>query len=128
MSQIQDIDTAGNMKEQISAAMGVHGMWKTRIRSAAQTGISEWKPDFVDSCHNCDFGKWLDSFPEAGKHEQYRKVYSLHAEFHKEAARVLSIALSGKKEEAEKSIALGSGYEKLTSSLTKAMMEWRDNS
>ena len=128
MAQIRDIGGAGTIKDQINAAIGVHGMWKTRIRTAAQTGLSEWKPDFVDSSHNCDFGKWLDSFPEGAKQADYKKVFALHADFHKEAARVLRMALNGKKEEAEKAISLGSPYEKLTVSLTKAMMEWRDKS
>ncbi|MDH5509432.1 MAG: CZB domain-containing protein [Nitrospinota bacterium] len=128
MTQIGDIRGAGSIKEQITAAIGVHGMWKTRIRSAAQTGMSEWKPDFVSSSHNCDFGKWLDSFPKEAKHADYTKILALHADFHKEAARVLAMALNGQKENAEKAISLGSDYEKLTANLTKAMMEWRDKS
>ncbi|MDH5649580.1 MAG: CZB domain-containing protein [Gammaproteobacteria bacterium] len=128
MTQIKDIGSSGSTKEQITAAIGVHGMWKTRIRSATQTGMSEWRPDFVTSSHNCDFGKWLDSFPEAARHADYAKVFALHSDFHKEAARVLGMALSGHKENAEKAISIGSDYEKLTVSLTKAMMEWRDKS
>ena len=128
MTQIRDISGMGNIKDQIKAAIGVHGMWKTRIRSATATGMSEWNPDFVSSSHNCDFGKWLDSFPEAAKHADYKKVFALHADFHKEAARVLGMALNGHKGDAEKAIAMGSDYEKLTVGLTKAMMEWRDKS
>ena len=126
MAQIMDISGAGSVKDQIKAAIGVHGMWKSRIRSAAQTGVSEWKPDFVGSCHNCDFGKWLDSFPAAAQNGHYKKVFPLHADFHKEAGRVLQMALNGQKEAAEKAIAVGSDYDNLTVNLTRAMMEWRD--
>ena len=126
MSQIQDISNAGDIKHQINAAIGVHGMWKTRIRSAAETGMSEWKPDFVSSSHNCDFGKWLDSFPEEAKQGDHKTVATLHADFHKEAAKVLTTALSGAKADAAKAISRGSAYETLTLKLTKAMMEWRD--
>ena len=124
MTQIRDIAGAGTIKDQIKAAIGVHGMWKTHIRSAAQTGSSEWKPDFVSSSHNCDFGKWLDSFPEGARNDVYKNVFGLHAQFHKEAARALSLALNGQKEAAEKAISLGSDYEKMTMTLTKAMMDW----
>jgi len=121
-----DIGKAGELKEQIRLAIGVHGMWKTRINSAAQTGMSEWKPELVESGHNCDFGKWLDSFPEAGKGAEYKKVFSIHADFHKEAARVLKMALNGQRAEALKAMAVGGAYDTLTTSLTRAMMEWRD--
>jgi hypothetical protein len=126
MAQIRDIKNAGDITDQINTAIGVHGMWKSRILSAAETGMSEWKPEFVDSSHNCDFGKWLDSFPTGAKSLPYKKVVELHADFHKEAARVLKLALSGHKEDAKVAIAIGTPYNDLTVHLTKAMMEWRE--
>lgn len=50
------------------------------------------------------------------------KVAAIHADFHKEAGRVLKLALNGGKAEAEKAIAMGSAYDALTTSLTRAMM------
>ena len=113
-------------KDQIKSAIGAHGLWKGRINTAVETGASEWDPGAVQSSHNCDFGKWLDTFPVAERNGQYKKVADLHADFHKEAASVLKMALSGDKARAKKAVAMGSEYEKLTTSLTRAMMEWRD--
>jgi len=120
------INQKTQFKDQIKSAIGAHGLWKTRINTAIETGTSEWDPGTVQSPHNCDFGKWLDTFPVADRVGQYKKVADLHADFHKEAAGVLKMALSGDKAGAKKGVGMGGKYEKLTTSLTKAMMEWRD--
>ncbi len=116
------------LKDQITSAIGIHGLWKNRIREAISTGKSDWDPAFVKPCGNCDFGKWLNSFPPSSKDDHYKDVYKLHAAFHEEAARVLDMALKGKKAEAEKASAFGSEYTNLTSKLTKAMMDWKSAS
>jgi len=119
------IQDAGDVVSQIKAAIGVHGLWKNRIRQAINEGKSEWDPKFVAPCGNCDFGKWLDGIDKANQGDDYKTVYDLHSQFHKEAARVLEMALAGKKSEAEEAIASGSAYGTLTLNLTKAMMSWQ---
>lgn len=121
----ENIGSAGDLKAQIKKAIGVHGLWKSRILQAAQTGKSEWDPAKVAPSGNCDFGKWLNSFSPAAKTENYKTVYDLHAEFHTEAARVLSLALSGKTAEAQEALKLGGHYANLTSKLTSGMMAWQ---
>ncbi len=111
--------------DQINLAVGIHGLWKSRITEAIATGKSEWDPDFVTPCGNCDFGKWLNGLEETQKTEEYKKVYAIHTDFHKEAGRILALALKGQKEEAEAAVGDGSQYQKLTSSLTLAMMGWK---
>jgi len=119
------IQEAGDIAAQIKAAIGVHGLWKNRIRQAINQGTSEWDPKFVAPCGNCDFGKWLDGFEGSQKGDDYKVVYDLHSQFHTEAARVLEMALSGAKTDAEAAIASGSDYANLTLNLTKAMMAWQ---
>ena len=111
--------------DQINLAVGIHGLWKSRITDAINTGKSEWDPAFVTPCGNCDFGKWLNGLDEAQKTEEFTKVYEIHTEFHKEAGRILGLALNGQKIEAEAAVDDGSDYQKLTSSLTLAMMNWK---
>ncbi|MDX2471136.1 MAG: CZB domain-containing protein [SAR324 cluster bacterium] len=111
--------------DQINLAVGIHGLWKSRITDAINTGKSEWEPAFVTPCGNCDFGKWLDGLDEENKTEEFQKVYAIHSDFHKEAGRILAMALDGKKSDAEAAVDEGSEYQKLTSSLTLAMMGWK---
>ena len=116
-----------NTSEAIDKGIGAHGMWKQRIRSAIATGQSEWTPSVVQQDNQCEFGKWLygcSAGEKASPH--YGQVKDLHASFHKTAASVLSLALDGKKTEAEAAIVSGSDYIKYSSSLTNEMMAWKD--
>ena len=48
-----------SLKDEISAAIGAHGSWKTRIRTAIESGTSEFSPLNVAADNKCAFGKWL---------------------------------------------------------------------
>lgn len=115
------------LAEQITAAIGAHGAWKTRLMVAIETGRSEFVVDVVRKDDQCPFGKWLhggiDASSKASQH--YPEVKSLHAAFHKEAAAVLAQAVGGKKAEAKQAMGLGQAYARASSSLTAAMMAWQ---
>ena len=117
----QAIDIQANIKK----AIGSHGMWKTRLQEAIASGKSEFTVSGVSADNNCDFGKWLrgDLSLRAGS-AHYDKVRQLHAEFHKEVARILGLALAGKKAEALKAMESKTPYVKLSSDLTSEMMAW----
>jgi hypothetical protein len=57
--------------------------------------------------------------------QHWEEVCRLHAEFHKEAAEVLKLALAGRREEAEAAIAQGSRFAKVSTKLTITMTAWR---
>jgi methyl-accepting chemotaxis protein len=114
--------------ECINHAIAAHGMWKTRLRKAIETGKSEWTVDSVQRDDVCEFGQWLhSSAPGEQMSEQWHKVKDLHAEFHKEAARVLALALAGRQAEAEEAVALGSHFVRTSANLTHTMVDWRDS-
>ncbi|MBF0282603.1 MAG: CZB domain-containing protein [Zetaproteobacteria bacterium] len=121
---IRDISTVGEMATQIRTAIGVHGLWKQRINSAIQTGTSEWQPAKVAPHNLCDFGQWLDTVPANHRDNHFNNVAVVHADFHKEAARVLQLAISGKTDEATEAASRTSEYGKLTAKLTTSMMAW----
>lgn len=122
---VTNIANKGDKAAQIQAAIGVHGMWKQRINQAISTGKSEWDWKTVAQCNACDFGKWLESFPAHEKNDYFHQVNRLHADFHKEAARVLQMAVSGRTDEARAATGQSSAYTQLTSQLTLAMMNWK---
>ncbi len=114
--------------EELDKAIGVHGLWKTKLRTAIETSKIDVVIETIRVDNQCAFGKWfygstLSTQDKASNH--YKTVKQLHAEFHKTAARVAELAVNGKKAEAEKMIAVGGEYSKISSQLTQAMMEWK---
>jgi Chemoreceptor zinc-binding domain len=114
--------------EEIDKAIGAHGMWKTRLKLAVDTGKTDTPVETIGQDNQCAFGKWLygptlTSMDKASS--DYKTVKNLHAEFHKTAARVVTLVLDGKKEEAEKMMELGGEYASISGKLTRAMMEWK---
>ncbi len=100
-------------------------MWKVRLRSAVDTGKSEFTVDKVKVDNQCDFGKWLYSMTnDEKKSEHWIKVRDLHAKFHVEAAKILDNALAGNKDSAAKGLDPSSEFSKLSANLTSAMMSW----
>lgn len=91
-----------NYLEAIDAAVEAHTKWFTRLGMAIQQGTSEFKPDTVKLDNQCDFGKWLySSFPHSPSNQQlFGQIKSAHARFHQQAAEILQLAISGKKDEA----------------------------
>lgn len=114
--------------QKINMAIGAHGLWKSRLRQAIESGCSEHTVGEVcrDDC--CDFGRWLHALPgdeQAGT--DWKKVRELHAEFHKEAAAVLALALAGRKAEAGSALGSESSYVQTSLLLTAAMMDWMNH-
>lgn len=114
------------MNEQIDRALVAHGAWKQRLFQAIQTGQSEFSPTIVQTDNRCEFGAWLYSLSEEIRQtSEWTKIRQLHADFHREAARVLTLALQGRKKEAEAAVASGSPFHLLTGQLTVALGQWK---
>ncbi|MBN2293893.1 MAG: CZB domain-containing protein, partial [Pirellulales bacterium] len=105
-----------------------HARWKYRLFDAINTGKSEWTVQGVRTADQCEFGMMLLSLsPTEQSSQYYAKVRDLHAEFHQAAADVLELALAGRKQEAEKAIALGSRFTLVSSELTMTLSAWKDS-
>jgi hypothetical protein len=112
--------------ERIVHAIAAHAKWKFYLRQAIEAGTSEWTVAEVRPDNGCEFGAWLLALPPDDRDSKYREeVRRLHAEFHKEAADVLKLALAGRRQEAEAAIAQGSGFAKVSTKLTITMTAWR---
>lgn len=114
--------------EELDKAIGAHGAWKTRLKTAIETGKIDVSIDTIKVDNQCAFGKWFYGStltPQDKNSALYKTVKELHAEFHLIAAKVAELALNGKKADAEKLIAIGGEYSKISSKLTQAMIEWK---
>lgn len=116
-----------SVKEEIDMAIGAHGAWKQKLRTAIETGECESTPERVKQDNNCSFGKWLHERidPSTKSSAYYQEALTLHAEFHKEAGRILEIALNGEKDEAKDQLKIGSHFAKTSANLTKKLQEWK---
>ena len=111
---------------EIVHAIAAHAKWKFYLRQAIETGTSEWTVAEVRPDNRCDFGTWLRALPPEDRDSQnWDEVSRLHAEFHREAAEVLKLALAGRREEAEAAIAQGGRFAKVSTKLTITMTAWQ---
>lgn len=114
--------------DEIEKAISVHERWKAHLDAAIHMGKMDEPVESIRQDNQCDFGKWLYgptfTFMDAAA-SHYGTVKTLHAEFHKTAARVVELASGGKKAEAEKMMANGGEYAEISGRLLQAMTEWK---
>lgn len=114
------------MLEEMKKAIGAHGAWKLRLRTAISLGKSDADPTQVKCDDRCEFGKWLYGRSLDAETKQgmpYHVVRRLHAEFHDCAGRVLELALRGQKSEAL--TLLDGEYGQRSEKLVVALTKWR---
>ncbi len=112
-------------KDQIASAIAAHQEWKARLIHAIQQGSSDYQPTIVEKDDQCALGHWLcDCDPELLQSIHYQTVRQLHADFHREAARILELALNGQRGQACLALGLGSQYVKISSALVLEMRKW----
>jgi methyl-accepting chemotaxis protein len=110
--------------EEITKAIVAHSTWKSRLSEAITTGKSDATAVDAAADNKCAFGMWLHGpeFPAVEKASPaYGDVVKLHAAFHKEAANVLRMALSGERQHATAAMAIGSAYSHASASLLEAL-------
>lgn len=115
---------------QIEQAIGTHGLFKLRLRSAISTGRLEGSVATLGSHLNCAFGKWMDSpsvAPPTKASSQYAKVDLLHARFHVAAAKVAALAIAGKADEAKAALEPDGEFSLVAAEFMTAMHEWKGN-
>lgn len=118
--------TKNELDDSIRKAIGAHGAWKLKLKTALTTGRSELTPQIVGKDDQCEFGRWLysqgvDAQTRAGM--PYKVVKRLHGEFHQIAGRVLELSLSGKRDEATG--LLEGDFTQKSETLARALAKWR---
>ncbi len=116
-----------SLSDEIKKAIGVHGLWKARLRAAIESGHSDQSPADVAKANLCEFGKWLHgpNVPVSEKTSaEYQACRHLHAEFHKVAADVLVHAKAGQRDQAESAMGNHGKFTEVSADLTSAMMKW----
>ncbi len=112
---------------QINKAIAAHGVWKVRLHDAIASGTSDYRPETVALDNVCEFGKWFYAIPTSARPTEFwEKVQKLHEQFHKEAGRILDLALNGNRDEALALITdLRGEYVSTSIELTNTLYEWK---
>ena len=105
-------------KQKIDSAIQAHFSWFERLKSAMNTGKSDFKPEVVCKDNACEFGKWIYSdLKNICDEQSFNEIKNLHAKSHKKASEILTLALSGKKDLVIQEITASSELGKLSGKL-----------
>jgi hypothetical protein len=116
-----------NIQEEIQKAIGAHRQWKQRLHAAIDSGTFDQSVSTVCQDNQCAFGKWLYSLDrKTSSSNRYQCVKAAHADFHREAARILKLALDGKKKDAEEGLSFSSKFAAVSAKLTLEMIAWKN--
>ncbi len=106
--------------------MKAHIGWFQDLRNAVETGQSNLAPGTVAEDTECEFGKWVHS--ELGAlcpARLFDEIKRIHADFHREAAAILTLALSGRQAEARAGLVASSALAGLSRALIQKVQELR---
>lgn len=110
---------------EIKEAIGAHGAWKHRLRTAAMN--KETNLPVHDICRDdkCRFGKWLATVPQDVTNAHHlKKIKQLHSEFHTIAGGIARQIAAG--DSAGAMTALNaSDFTGKSRDLTLALNEWK---
>lgn len=113
--------------KKISGAIGAHGAWKLKLKTAVALGQSSVTTENAkcDTC--CEFGQWLHGSEvdaETKRGVPYAVVRRLHADFHNSASRVVALASTGRKSEA--AAVLDGEFAERSDKLGRALAKWKN--
>ncbi len=114
-------------QQQIDSAILAHSQWLTRLRVAIEDGASQFDPDIVMTDNRCELGKWLyEEFPRSERNtEAFERIRQTHAAFHRNAAKILRLALNGQRDLALESMKVHGEFIALSTRLIALLKELR---
>jgi hypothetical protein len=114
------------MEAEIRSAIKKHAEWKTHLSNAIRTGQTTLSIDEVARDDCCRFGHWLYALDgEVRSTHRWRCVQQVHADFHRHAAAVLKLAVSGKASAARAALSYSSGFAQTSARLTVELTAWQ---
>ncbi|MBV6492992.1 MAG: hypothetical protein LDLANPLL_00999 [Turneriella sp.] len=126
VKQRSRITTNLDFHAQCLAAISAHGEWKVYLRRAVQNNGKGLDVQQVALDNQCVFGKWL--YSETGilysNDRNYSIVKALHADFHREAGRVVELCKNHEPHKALDAISENSYYSQISKNLSAAVQEW----
>ena len=117
---------AADLRTQVREAIVAHGLWKSRMLEALETGKAAIMAGAAGSDRECPLGRWMqggmNDAPSALPH--LSAVREAHARLHAEAAELLELAGKGSLEEVRARTAAGGSFTRTSVALTRELMAW----
>ena len=113
---------------EIDNGLKSHRAWKNQLKDSIELGDYDISVATISVDYECAFGRWLygPTLSEEDKSSpEYAEVRQLHAEFHKTAARLVQLAVSGKIAEALQMFGQGSEYTLASYRFAQALKRWK---
>ncbi|TDX24733.1 CZB domain-containing protein [Rhodovulum visakhapatnamense] len=120
------MDKERAMLSEISNAQHKHLSWKGHLMGAISNGQSDITPEKAACDKSCDFGRWFNGDavgPEVRATEAWKTIDAIHASFHANAGRVLTLATTGRSEEAK--TLLAGEFGERADHMLKALSLWK---
>ncbi len=107
-------------------AVHAHEQWKAMFARAIRDGGSGLTTETVSRDDQCLLGRWLygGATTAVANPAAFTMLRDVHAEFHKAATAVLSLALAGKRHAAVRSLEPGEPYGQWSAILVVALMRY----
>lgn len=100
-------------RKMIDKLIWAHSVWKNRLEDVINGKKTDVTIKQAGNFHECEFGQWLDS-SDGRSLPDHDNISKMHAQFHQEAAEILSLATSGKQNEAREKMEFGNSFSLLT--------------
>ncbi len=113
------------LREQVTAAIERHMLWKGDLEAAIESGESPLVPEVVAREDLCPIGIWLSTTisEELKRTPLYAVTVARHAVFHRGASRLISLALA-RDASARRSFESGGDFAMVAETLHKALTDW----
>jgi len=112
------------LTSQLRAGLMAHEVWRSQLISTVLTGRGTVRPSEAARDDACEFGRWLARLGELPEVPQVEAVRQLHVHFHQEAAEVLELVMSGRRQEATRALGAGGRFDEAALKLTAAVKDW----
>lgn len=109
----------------LDRALSQHRQWKAILIRDVENGSTQFDADSVRVDHRCEMGKWLHSgLPSViVRDPRFDRIKQLHAQFHVQAALVVTLIRAHKIPAAQAEMERGS-YASLTMQLVRELSIW----
>ncbi len=113
------------LKQQITAAIAAHHAWMGRLKTAAEYGRSSVDVATTAKDDVCPIGIWLtrEISPSLKARPLYERTRMLHAQFHREAARVLGLGLA-RDPKAKTELGDSGSFSHVAGELRRTLYDW----
>jgi Chemoreceptor zinc-binding domain len=113
-------------KQRAESVVKAHIGWFEDLRKAMETGQSDMAPAVVAVDTECEFGKWVHSELRAlCSADLFEQIKRIHADFHRAAAAILTLALNGRQADARARLGGSSELGELSKRLIQKVQELR---